>query len=74
MFHLKHLMCMCCAKVVPHTSLNRAMPRFIAEDLGIFSQNRTSISLVDLQHSLGKALAALHWYGMPFLLLSQFVR
>ncbi|KAJ7242139.1 hypothetical protein B0H12DRAFT_1236803 [Mycena haematopus] len=36
---------------------------FIAEELGIVSQNRTNITLADLNHSLGKALAALHWYG-----------
>ena len=49
------------------------MPRSIAEDLGLASQNRTTISLADLQHSLGKALAALHWYGTSRSILSWFV-
>lgn len=36
--------------------------RFISEDVGI-SQNRTTITLSELNWSLGKALAAVYWYG-----------
>ncbi|EKM54941.1 uncharacterized protein PHACADRAFT_142728 [Phanerochaete carnosa HHB-10118-sp] len=37
---------------------------FVAEELGIVAHNRTNITLTDLNHSIGKALAAVHWYGL----------
>ena len=38
--------------------------RFVAGDLGIVAENKTNISLGDIEFSIGKAFAAVYWYGM----------
>lgn len=38
--------------------------RFIMEDLGVVTANRTNITLAELNLSIGRALAAMYWYGM----------
>ncbi|GJE99694.1 hypothetical protein PsYK624_159650 [Phanerochaete sordida] len=43
--------------------LPTAFDSFVTADLGIAAQNRTSVSLAELNHSVAKALAAVHWYG-----------
>ncbi|EKM54969.1 uncharacterized protein PHACADRAFT_208510 [Phanerochaete carnosa HHB-10118-sp] len=45
------------------TQAPAAFDTFVAEELEIAAQNRTNVTLADLNHSIGKALAAVHWYG-----------
>ncbi|GJE84278.1 hypothetical protein PsYK624_003540 [Phanerochaete sordida] len=40
-----------------------AFDMFLNEDLGLVAQNRTSVGLADINHSLAKTLAALAWYA-----------
>ncbi|GJE99693.1 hypothetical protein PsYK624_159640 [Phanerochaete sordida] len=40
-----------------------AFESFLLADLGVTSGNHTSIGLADLNRSIGKALAAVQWYG-----------
>lgn len=37
--------------------------RFVTEDLGAAGGNVSSIALADLNRSMGRALAAIYWYG-----------
>lgn len=64
---LSHLLPLMCTSL--STSRDWGVPidghiaSFIAEDLEVSAQNRTNITLTDLNHSIGKALAAMYWYG-----------
>ena len=42
---------------------DQAILSFVTADLGIATVNRTNITLWELNHSIAKALAAVHWYG-----------
>lgn len=42
-------------------------------DLGFVSENKTSLSLADIEFSMGKAFAAIYWYGMLHYTLMTFV-
>ena len=37
--------------------------RFLTEDLRVATENRTNVSLAEINLSIGKALAATAWYG-----------
>ena len=44
--------------------------RFITEDVGLLS-GRSNISLSDLNRSIGRALAAIAWYGKKLLIFAH---
>ncbi|GJE98956.1 hypothetical protein PsYK624_151940 [Phanerochaete sordida] len=50
------------AVVLPR-AFDRQGPSFVSADLNIASRNRTNITLAELNRSVAKALATVHWYG-----------